>query len=320
MTIYWIFTVAMASGGHSRTVETLAGLSAGFFTTLVAHPLDFFKLRLQLDSSNTNQIQSFKKIYESLITTSLNKQNKFSNFKFITNLYRGIGPNLVGSTSAWALYFLFYRHYKNLILNYSNLNDDKNLKPWHFLISAFAAGWTTSIITNPIWVIKTRMISTNKSSPGAYNSIIDGFKQIFKNEGILGFYRGLIPALFNVAQGAVQVSLYDVIKKEFIDNENNNNNNNNNSLSNSQYLFASASSKMISTCIFYPLQVIRSRLQILKSSNFKNYSTITTLSIHMYQREGFGAFYKGLLANLIRVVPATCTTFLIYEKVKQFCT
>lgn len=317
----------------SKTVEAIAGLSAGFFTTLIAHPLDFLKLRLQLDTTSKSQYEAMKKVYQNVLLSSTiinntNNSNKISIVKLIENIYRGITPNLIGSTSAWAIYFYFYRQYKNLILNNisnSNItinsnNIDKSLKSYHYLLSAFAAGWTTSIITNPIWVIKTRMISTNKSSNdvNAYKSFIDGIKQIYKNEGLLGFYRGLIPSLFNVAQGAIQLSLYDLIKRNL--NKNNINNNNhkdsdNNKLTTLQYFYASSVSKMIANGIFYPLQVIRSRLQIVNNAN--KFQSITILINHMYYKEGVRAFYKGLLTNLLRVIPATCTTFIIYEKVKE---
>lgn len=292
-----------------RHREALAGLSAGFATTVVAHPLDVIKLRLQLDSTSKSQWSSFTKIFKQLIDFS-KKDGKVNNFKFITNLYRGLGPNLLGSTSAWAMYFFFYRSYKNYILKYSNLTHDNSLKSWHYLISAFMAGWTTSIITNPIWVIKTRMISTYNKTPGAYTSMLDGVIKIYKKEGFLGYYKGLLPALFNVSQGAVQLSLYDIIKRYMIPVDKDNQRH-----STIQYLIASSTSKMISTCIFYPLQVIRSRLQVIDNKSTLNTKHVITIDI--YKKEGVRAFYKGLTANLLRVVPATCTTFLIYEEVKQ---
>lgn len=290
--------------------EGIAGLSAGFATTVITHPLDFFKLRLQLDTTSTSQWQAVHLIYKKLIKTSTNVNGGFSTSSFIAHLYRGIGPNLVGSTSAWAMYFYFYRRYKNSILALTRGSSDHHLKSYHYLCSAFLAGLTTSIITNPIWVIKTRMISTEKSQPGAYRSILHGIKEIYKREGLLGYYRGLTPAMLNVAQGAVQVSIYDLLKRSLVDPDASSE-----KLTTLQYVYASSLSKMVSTCLFYPLQVIRSRLQVVSGSN--KLQSASKLCLAMYQTEGLLAYYKGLVPNLIRVVPATCTTFLIYEKVKH---
>lgn len=308
-------TKSKNAGLPSRAVESIAGLSAGFCTTVLTHPLDFFKLRLQLDTSSKTQWSAIQSIYSKLLVSSrVGVDPPHTSIpRFVQHLYRGIGPNLIGSTSAWAMYFFFYRQYKNIFLHCSDLTHDRHLTSWHYLSAAFLAGWTTSLITNPIWVIKTRMISTEKSSPSSYNSVADGIRQIYRKEGILGYYRGLLPALFNVGQGAVQLSLYDTIKRYFITQ---NVDENDETLTTYHYFLASSTSKIISTCLFYPLQVVRSRLQVVSSSN--KLKSATRLSIQMYQREGVSSFYKGLSANIIRVLPATCTTFIIYEKVKQF--
>ncbi|ODV85566.1 hypothetical protein CANARDRAFT_176013 [[Candida] arabinofermentans NRRL YB-2248] len=316
----------------SRTVESIAGLSAGFMTTLISHPLDFFKLRLQLDTESKSQIQSFKKITRDLMNLS----------KLIKNIYRGVGPNLVGSTTAWGLYFMFYREYKTLI-SYASVqaaNQDQGLNSIHYLMCAFAAGWSTSILTNPIWVIKTRMITTSRTAPGAYTSILDGVQQIYRKEGITGYYKGLTPALISVSQGALQFSIYDTLKHHIImkpnratkeDNKKGTDGNitttksEQHHLSTFQYLYASATSKMIATVVFYPLQVVRSRLQanynVIKPNmptlKSKGKFSMSSVCRSILKYEGIKGFYKGLFANLIRVLPATCITFAVYENVKR---
>ena len=36
------------------------------------------------------------------------------------------------------------------------------------------------------------------------------------------------------------------------------------------------------------------------------------------QREGIGGFYKGLVPNVLRVMPQSALTFLVYESVMRF--
>ncbi|QPG73649.1 hypothetical protein FOA43_000961 [Brettanomyces nanus] len=294
----------------SRAVEMIAGLSAGFVTTVVSHPLDFIKLRMQLDVTSATQWQAFHRIYEDLMRSSSTTASRTSSRKLIQSIYRGVGPNLVGSTAAWALYFTFYREYKNLMLDYHHSeHNDSNLNSGQYLLCAFEAGWTTSLITNPIWVIKTRMISTSRSTPGAYTSIWDGIKQIFIHEGFKGYYKGLSPALVNVSQGALQFSIYDTFKHHLILKEGQTERD----LTTLEYLYASATSKMLATISLYPLQVIRSRLQV--NSN-KHMESVVYLVHKMATQEGLKGFYKGIVANLIRVVPATCITFTVYENMR----
>lgn len=299
------------------TQEAVAGLTAGMATTLAAHPLDFVKLRLQLDTSRRPQWQSFVSIYRNVVDISRTSEGVLSITKLTRNVYRGLGPNLLGATAAWGMYFAFYRQYKNVILRLNGLPKDasQGLKPWHYLASAFAAGWSTAILTNPIWVLKTRMISTDRSSTQAYQSMLDGIRRIHAKEGLLGFYRGLTPALLNVAQGAVQLSIYDLLKdyklqkgrmhdKLVLPRER---------LDTVEYLYLSAISKMVATCAFYPLQVIRARLQVSTGT----VQGPVALSVAIFTAEGVTGFYKGLAANLCRVVPATCLTFVVYEETKH---
>lgn len=70
-------------------------------------------------------------------------------------------------------------------------------------------------VTNPIWVIKTRLQLQRGSGPtvsprlrptvthlrgnaGPYKGFVHAVKQIAREEGIRGFYKGLLPSLFLV--------------------------------------------------------------------------------------------------------------------------
>lgn len=306
--------ITEASQYRANLVEGIAGFSAGFTTTLVSHPLDFMKLRMQLDKTSPSQWKAVKNIISHLLLTSTSADGKVHGLSVIKNVYRGVGPNLVGSTAAWALYFSFYREYKDLILKYTDSTfNDSNLNSAEYLLSAFGAGWTTSILTNPIWVIKTRMIATSRQAPGAYTSIIDGIKQIYRYEGFVGYYKGLSPALLNVSQGALQFSIYDTFKHHFILRKGSPER----KLTTFEYLYSSAISKITATMTLYPLQVIRSRLQV---NNGLRTISARQLVYKIAKEEGLKGFYKGLLANIIRVVPATCITFTVYEETRASLT
>ena len=38
----------------------------------------------------------------------------------------------------------------------------------------------------------------------------------------------------------------------------------------------------------------------------------------VFRREGVQGFYKGVVPNVVRVLPSTCVTFLVYENVKFY--
>lgn len=41
--------------------------------------------------------------------------------------------------------------------------------------------------------------------------------------------------------------------------------------------------------------------------------TIPSVIANTYRNEGLLAFYKGLGTNALRILPGTCTTFVVYE-------
>lgn len=157
----------------------------------------------------------------------------------------------------------------------------------------------TAVLTNPIWVLKTRMLSSGRKAPGAYESVTHGVLSIYQKEGIAGFYRGMVPSLFGVSHGALQFMTYEELKiwrlsvltgesratmksGQFTKKV---------ELSNLDVLGLSGVSKTIAGVLTYPLQVVRSRLQMYSAGH--RYSSATDVLRQVYKYEGIGGFYKG---------------------------
>ena len=168
----------------------------------------------------------------------------------------------------------------------------------------------TAIATNPIWVIKTRMLSTSSSHPGAYKSILDGTRQLHRSEGLLGFYRGLVPSLLGVSHGALQFMAYEQLKiyrgHSFEGGQKD--------LGAMDFLMLSGLAKIFAGSTTYPYQVVRARLQMYDADS--TYKSARDVVAQVWRKEGLTGFYKGLGPNLLRVMPSTWVTFLVYEKSK----
>ena len=154
---------------------------------------------------------------------------------------------------------------------------------FEFILSA---GGLTALCTNPIWVVKTRMLSTSKDTPGAYRGIGQGITSIVRKEGLRGLYRGLLPSLFGVSHGAVQFAAYEKLK-----NYRARNRGDGSSLSSWDFLTLSALSKIFAGTVTYPYQVLRARMQTYDAQ--RTYKSVGDLLAQIIRKEGLKGFYKG---------------------------
>lgn len=69
--------------------------------------------------------------------------------------------------------------------------------------------------------------------------------------------------------------------------------------------------------VTYPLDVLRRRMQMkgFDSQRYPYKNTFHAVAT-MYQTEGLGGFYKGMLPNLLKVAPLVAITFVTYEFTK----
>ena len=75
-----------------------------------------------------------------------------------------------------------------------------------------SAGAASTSMTNPLWVIKTRLMTQNERTQYRYRNTLDAFITIGRHEGIRGYYKGLGTSLFGVSHVAVQFPLYEKLK------------------------------------------------------------------------------------------------------------
>ena len=82
----------------------------------------------------------------------------------------------------------------------------------------FHAGVITLTLTNPIWVVKTRLCLTNTTNVPSYmhyKGLTDGLVNLFRYEGVRGLYKGYLPGLFGTSHGAIQFMVYEELKKAY---------------------------------------------------------------------------------------------------------
>ncbi|TNN02935.1 hypothetical protein fugu_010422 [Takifugu bimaculatus] len=224
-------------------------------------------------------------------------------------LYQGVTPNIWGAGASWGLYFLFY----NAIKGYIKEGRQTELSATEHLVSAAQAGILTLTLTNPIWVTKTRLVlqySADRTSK-QYKGMFDALAKIYRHEGVPGLYRGFVPGLFGTSHGALQFMAYEELKRDYNRYKNVPSDTKLNSL---EYITMAALSKIFAVATTYPYQVVRARLQ----DQHNSYNGVLDVISRTWRNEGAAGFYKGIIPNIIRVTPACCITFVVYENVSAF--
>jgi len=152
--------------------------------------------------------------------------------------------------------------------------------------SSIIAGASSTIVTNPIWVIKTRLMSQSSNSgrskfsafpkgantptsrptlhaPWHYRSTFDAARKMYSHEGLKSFYSGLTPALLGLTHVAVQFPAYEYLRTKFTGKPMGGS-----PVDNGEHpahwlgvLGASILSKILASSATYPHEVIRTRLQ-----------------------------------------------------------
>ena len=92
------------------------------------------------------------------------------------------------------LRFMWFNEYKAWVTN----NGQTPMTPILGLLGGMSAGCFSTLGNNPFDVVKTRMQGTQAAR---YQSTLDCFVQIVRNEGIASLYAGVVPRLGRVVPG-----------------------------------------------------------------------------------------------------------------------
>ncbi|KAJ6989929.1 folate transporter 1, chloroplastic isoform X1 [Populus alba] len=287
-----------------------AGAVAGFATVAAVHPLDVVRTRFQVDDGRVVNLPTYKNTAHAILN--------IARLEGLKGLYAGFFPAVLGSTVSWGLYFFFYSRAKQ---RYSK-NRDEKLSPGLHLASAAEAGALVCFCTNPIWLVKTRLQLQNPlHQTRRYSGLYDALKTIMREEGWRALYKGIVPSLFLVSHGAVQFTAYEELRKVVVDYKAKQRKEDCKSadtdlLNSVDYAVLGGSSKIAAIILTYPFQVIRSRLQQRPTmEGIPRYMDSWHVMKATARFEGFRGFYKGITPNLLKNVPASSITFIVYENV-----
>ncbi|GAX77843.1 hypothetical protein CEUSTIGMA_g5285.t1 [Chlamydomonas eustigma] len=283
----------------SPMVTIIAGIMSGAITAAVINPLDILKTRLQIQRADTLQSPG--------IIGGLRQIVAQEGFR---GLYKGLTPSLLALLPTWPVYFTSYDFLKANLDNRPTGSCEPEPATLH-MAAAAGAGMTTLLVTNPLWVAKTRIqtqdLTSVKCHRKRYTTAFNALYRIGAEEGLRGLYSGLIPSLLGVVHVAIQFPLYERCKMMMLLAKSNERLEELNAL---DLVVASSFSKTIATAITYPQEVVTCQMQVAGTASLS--SSIEAVK-KVWVEDGIRGFYRGYLTNFCRTTPATALTFTSFE-------
>ncbi|XP_014251708.1 mitochondrial uncoupling protein Bmcp isoform X2 [Cimex lectularius] len=236
------------------------------------------------------------------MTDAILKISKQEGFKAF---YYGIWPAVLRQATYGTIKFGTYYSLKSFLVNGE---EDVTVN----ICCAVVAGMVSSAIANPTDVLKVRM----QVLGGSYEKrgLFACFKEVYRNEGIGGLWRGVGPTSQRAAViAAVELPVYDFCKHQLMERFGDNITN---------HFISSFTASIGSAVASTPLDVVRTRLmnqrRLLVGGNNKIYTGSIDCLIQTVRHEGFLALYKGFTPTWVRMGPWNIIFFITYEQLKKF--
>ena len=181
----------------------------------------------------------------------------------------------------------------------------KKLTTIESIIAGAIAGSATVLITNPIWVVNTRMTarqsdsassdlpttSTSSEKPARKPSSLETLLQIFKIEGPSVLFAGVLPALVLVVNPILQYTIFEQLKDVLEKRRR---------LTPRDAFFLGAIGKLLATSVTYPYITVKSRMHVARREGPQD-GMMRSLK-RVVREEGWSGLYKGIVPKVTQSV------------------
>lgn len=190
------------TGNIPLTQKITAGLIAGGIGAAVGNPADVAMVRMQADGRlPLAQRRNYKSVVEAI--------QRMCKDEGVTSLWRGSSLTVNRAMLVTASQLASYDQIKEVILEKGVMKDGLGTH----VTASFAAGFVAAVVTNPVDVIKTRVMNM-KVQPGEvppYNGALDCALKTVRAEGPMALYKGFIPTISR--QGPFTVVLFVTLEQ-----------------------------------------------------------------------------------------------------------
>ncbi|KAI1083277.1 mitochondrial thiamine pyrophosphate carrier 1 [Whalleya microplaca] len=295
----------------SRLQVVAAGATSGLISRFVVAPLDVVKIRLQLSHSLSDPLTrpNGSPVYRGTLRTL----RHIVAHEGITGLWKGNVPAELMYVSYAAIQFTTYR--SATLLLHRVVGPDRLPHAAESFVSGASAGAAATLATYPLDLLRTRFAA--QGNERVYASLARAVRDIRRDEGFRGFFRGLSPALAQIVPFmGLFFAIYESARLP---------------LGRMEFPWGTgdATAGVIASVVaktgVFPLDLVRKRIQVQGPTrsryvhkNIPEYVGTVSSIRRILAKEGVRGLYRGLTVGLFKAAPASAVTMWTYERALNF--
>jgi len=271
---------------YKTLVHACAGCVGSCAAACISMPLTTASTRIQLEDSRKNE-------------GPLQVMIKLVRDEGFLTLFRGGKSTLISVAVSNFIYFYSFHGLKTL----SGSNKQNALQD---LLYACSAGVINVLLTNPLWVVNTRlkMVGT-KDGEEKLKGTLDGLIKIAINEGVGSLWNGTKASLILVSNPVIKFTVYEVLKRKLTGGR---------QVSGLLAFFLGCIATAVATTFTYPIQLIQMKS---RHGSDKDLGMLKSAK-KVLKQHGFSGLYRGFDTKLAQSMLAAGFMFMSYETIQKF--
>nr|POE84617.1 peroxisomal membrane protein pmp47b [Quercus suber] len=272
---------AAAAQQGDNVAHALAGAGGGLLSMALTYPLITLSTRAQVEKKKAN-------------TGTMDAAKRIIQREGVVGLYAGLESALFGISVTNFVYYYWYEFSRDF---FQRTTGKARLSALESIGAGALAGSATVLLTNPIWVVNTRMTArakaeTEEGLPSSQADIsqkkkslstVGTFMKIIREEGFMRLFAGVLPALVLVINPILQYTVFEQLKQALEKRR---------KVTAWDSFLLGALGKLAATSITYPYLTVKSRAHVASAEGSKEGMTATLKRIA--KEEGIGGLYGGI--------------------------
>ncbi|KAL8813196.1 MAG: hypothetical protein Q9223_007098 [Gallowayella weberi] len=304
-------TTSAAQQGDN-VAHAFAGAGGGLLSMALTYPLITLSTRAQVESKRAH-------------SSTYDAVRRIVQREGITGLYSGLDSALFGISVTNFVYYYWYEwtraFFERAAIRSSRAS--KNLTTIESMIAGAIAGSATVLLTNPIWVVNTRMTAPPQSSSSSgtlpttndndvkstHNkkpSTLSTLVSLLRTEGPLALFAGVLPALVLVINPILQYTIFEQLHAALSKRR---------KVTARDIFLLGALGKLLATSLTYPYITIKSRMHVKAGGDEKE--GMGAALTRVVKEQGWSGLYRGIGPKVTQSVVTAAFLFAFKEKLYE---